>query len=221
MALNKIDWFVPNLDIGIKHSVFFSGEGFNKSQTTSVLWLWSAAQSPCNFVFLSEIPMYLNLVTSNLEILSQPKGGKPFISVGSQKCMCGFVVFVLYQVMTPRIYKSSFSAKPPCICTPFPPLSRSHLVNQCITMLLAHCTNIAQFSDLIFCPETTQLCLGITFHTGTAVWIWHDCVSLCLDRVFSSIYFCHYLSFSEISCTESLSPPATLARKGSLLNTYI
>lgn len=93
-----------------------------KGQTTSILWLWSAAQSACNFVFLAKISIGLGFCTPNIETVSLPEGGNPLISAGYQQCMCGFVIFVFVSAYDPQFIGVLYQQKPHTFVCNFPPL---------------------------------------------------------------------------------------------------
>lgn len=107
-----------------------------------------------------------------------------------------------------------------------PPLSRSHLVNHCITMLLARCSNIAEFSHLSWyfaqrppscvwvSPSTQAQQFGLMWSDTT---VFHFAWIMC-SLPFSFVTIYHFLK----SSAQNLSPSVTLTLKGSLLiNTYI
>lgn len=112
-----------------------------------------------------------------------------------------------------------------CLYVIFSLLSRSHLVNQCITTLLARCSNIAEFSDLSwYFARRPPSCVWVSPSTqarqfglmGSDTTVFHFAWILrSLPFTFVTIY--HFLK----SAAQNLSPSSTLTRKGSLLNTYI
>lgn len=73
-----------------------------------------------------------------------------------------------------------------------PPLSRSHLVNQCITMLLARCSNIAELSDLSwYFAQRPPSCVWVSPSTQAQQLglMWSDTTVLHFAWIMSSLPF--------------------------------
>lgn len=94
--------FVPNLEVGRKHSTFFSGEGFQLKvilNYTSVMPVLQTTGS-CNFVFHSKKKKGLGFYTPSIEVTCLLEGGNTLFSVGYQQaCLYtrGFILFIFVQ----------------------------------------------------------------------------------------------------------------------------
>lgn len=124
--------FVPNLEVGRKHSTFFSGEGFQLKvilNYTSVMPVLQTTGS-CNFVFHSKKKKRFGFLHTQYRSDMSTRGWKhPVFSGVPTGLSVHTWLYSIHLCTILRIYSSSLLAKAPCVHVSFFPLSRSHLIN--------------------------------------------------------------------------------------------